>query len=304
MRGVDGRFIPVKRVTHDWNMRYLLVDDIEVMLCQNGGGSVYDGACLPQNFGLFFPLDPIESTAVNGVPLEAHTLSWLAPAREFHVYHSDVLAWVGISVGCRTVSQWPALDHGAFPIDATGHFIANTDGACLDKLKELVLRMFAVSEGAPDAWSSAAGSMLHRQLSCAIYDTVRSMNTEQPSTPGRPRLSRNEIIGSALRLMDMADRDSIHVADLCRATGVASRTLQSVFMEHFGMTPYRFLMLDRLRRIHGALQTAGPEDTVAGVCSRYGVWDFGRFAGQYQRIYGALPSRVLQRSIHRNTLFH
>lgn len=50
-----------------------------------------------------------------------------------------------------------------------------------------------------------------------------------------------------------------------------------------------------LHAIHAALRRARPDDTVSALCTRYGIRDFGRFANRYRRLFGMLPSQMLQR---------
>ena len=126
-----------------------------------------------------------------------------------------------------------------------------------------------------------------------VCEAVQAVAPLPATALGRPRLARREIIRRALARLDVSTSEALRVSDLCQAAGVSNRTLQTAFLEHFGLSPHRFLMLRRMRAIHQALQAAGPSDTVAQICGRFGVWDFGRFSSAYRRIYGEFPSRVL-----------
>jgi len=294
MRGVEGRYIPLKRDTHDWRLQSLALADIEVMLCQNGGGSIYDGACYNENFGLFFPLSKIDHLLVNGREVGDSTLTWLSAGRDFHIYNSGVLRWVGISVGHQTISRWLDLDTEGTRLDRHEHLIGHGHPQRMAELTDLVIRMFDVNDATPAILdASASRGELYEQLAHGIHDALQSMEPATTGTLGRPRMSRSEIIRCALKLLDFPLGESVRLADLCRAAGVSSRTLHAAFNEHFGVSPHRFLMLKRLRAIHEALRLAEPSETVAQICGRFGVWDFGRFSGLYRRVYGVPPSRAL-----------
>lgn len=290
MRGVDGRYTPVRRHRHDWQMQYLVLDDIEVMVCQNGSGSIYEGSCRRENFGLFFPLTDIPSLSVNGCIIGKGTLTWLASGKDFHIYNSDVLRWVGISIGCETVNRWLELEPESIYLATDRHVIGDASRVQLAVLRDLVKRLLDVYEQAPQAFSNAATSAPHDQLAWSIYEAMSSVAPAQAPAVGRPLISRADILQRATTLIESRMPHPVQVADLCRTTGVSSRTLQKVFVEHFGVGPHRYLMLRRLQAIHKALQHAEPTDSVAGICSRFGVWDFGRFASVYRKIYGCLPS--------------
>jgi hypothetical protein len=54
------------------------------------------------------------------------------------------------------------------------------------------------------------------------------------------------------------------------------------------------MTLRRLHQVREALRNAEPDElTVTSVAAQYGFWQFGRFAGQYRRLFGELPSDTL-----------
>ena len=75
----------------------------------------------------------------------------------------------------------------------------------------------------------------------------------------------------------------MHVTvDLCRATGVAERTLRNIFHEYFGVGPIRFLKVRQLQDIRQALLAAdSTHETVTRIAARFGIWDFSLFARNY-----------------------
>lgn len=87
------------------------------------------------------------------------------------------------------------------------------------------------------------------------------------------------------------------IAALCAVAGVSERTLEYAFREQLGLTPVRFLKLRRLNRVRREL--LDPEAGAAGVAAavrRAGVYDLGRFAGEYRELFGELPSQTLRRT--------
>ena len=292
MRGVDGQYIPVGKNTLSWQLSDIALADLEIMRGRNGGGAIYGGACRSENFGLFLPIFDTPAVAVNGTRMQGAMLAWLAPDRDFHIYNSDAIDWIGVAIGRTAVAHWLGLTHEDFRRDMSDHLVGQVDAASIARIRDLVDRVPGVQT--PDArLDEAAIDMLHAQLSWAIYEAVQSMDATTPPAQGRPRLPRREILDRALQVIDAAGNGPVHLSDLGRATRVSARTLHAIFMDQFGLSPYRYLVLRRLRKIHDALKAAAPGETVAGVCSRFGVWDFGRFSGLHRRIYGASPAAVL-----------
>jgi AraC-like DNA-binding protein len=88
--------------------------------------------------------------------------------------------------------------------------------------------------------------------------------------------------------------DPVTLADLCEATGVSARTLQSGFLRWTDSTPMAYLQHMRLDRARIALQLADPESvTVATIAREWGFRHMGRFAGTYLHRFGEYPAETL-----------
>jgi AraC-like DNA-binding protein len=89
---------------------------------------------------------------------------------------------------------------------------------------------------------------------------------------------------------------ALSLGDICMAAGVSPRTLQHSFQRKRGYTPMRFLRKLRLERVHDDLSQPNQGATVTETASRWGLLHFGRFAAEYQALFGEKPSQTLQRS--------
>ena len=90
---------------------------------------------------------------------------------------------------------------------------------------------------------------------------------------------------------------ALYIPELCRSIGASERTLRVCCQEQLGMSPKRFLLLRRMSLARQALRESKPtETTVTEIATRYGFWQFGRFAGEYKSLFGELPSAMLARS--------
>lgn len=90
------------------------------------------------------------------------------------------------------------------------------------------------------------------------------------------------------------------MSEVCAAAHVSQRTLQYHFERHLGMAPLKYLKIMRLnaarrelRRIarHGATRL---QSNIADIAARCGYEHASRFAGDYRRHFGALPSETLR----------
>jgi len=75
---------------------------------------------------------------------------------------------------------------------------------------------------------------------------------------------------------------------------VSQRTLEYAFREKMGITPLQFLRGYRMNCARRDSSTAAPgSTTVTTVATGWGFSELGRFAGEYRRMFGELPSQTL-----------
>lgn len=123
------------------------------------------------------------------------------------------------------------------------------------------------------------------------------MAEDSPDVPS-PRPGR-ALPADVVRVLRWS-RDHLHerlaLPALARIAGVPSRTLESHFRQFLGTTPTAWLRDARLTRAHAALlAAAGEATTISRVATDSGFTQLGRFAAQYCRRFGELPSETLRR---------
>jgi AraC-like DNA-binding protein len=88
----------------------------------------------------------------------------------------------------------------------------------------------------------------------------------------------------------------INMPKLCAEIGVPERTLRMCCSEFLGVSPTRYLLLERLNMARSALQRADPSiASVAEVARNHQFLELGRFAVTYRTTFGESPSATLQR---------
>jgi AraC-like DNA-binding protein len=97
------------------------------------------------------------------------------------------------------------------------------------------------------------------------------------------------------RVIEENPEQPLYIPEICKAIRVSGRTLRMCCQEHLGMGPKRYLLLRRLHLARRALRQAQPNTTtVTETAARFGFWQLGRFAVEYQSLFGEPPSATLR----------
>ena len=90
--------------------------------------------------------------------------------------------------------------------------------------------------------------------------------------------------------------EDIKLGDIAAAAGVCDRLLQKAFSEHCGCSPMRFVTQERLQRVRQELDRSTTDTKIVNVMMDYGFTQGGKFAREYQQLFGEKPSETLKRS--------
>jgi AraC-like DNA-binding protein len=85
------------------------------------------------------------------------------------------------------------------------------------------------------------------------------------------------------------------VGHLTEACGVSARTLFEGFRRFRSTTPMALLRNVRLEQAHADLKAAAPTENIAAVAFKWGIVHLGRFAQDYHKRFGELPSDTLRK---------
>jgi AraC-like DNA-binding protein len=246
--------------------------------------------------GLMICVDATGKMIGNGTTFGAGSVMVVPRGRQIRVTSLDAVEWITVLIPtsrfCRTAEERDALpDLGCGVIDPP------MSGE--PTFKHALMRIAkAAMAGAFDSNPLGRRDASERLVTAAR--TFLRASSESPpvaTRAGRRRMSRVGVIKLVDQwLEDQADRrPSLH--DLAQAAGVSHRTLHNAFAEQLGVSPKRFLRLRLLNAVRRALTCATGDDLrVADVVSRLGVWDWGRFSGEYWALFGELPSETLRRT--------
>lgn len=102
----------------------------------------------------------------------------------------------------------------------------------------------------------------------------------------------------AVEFMQAHHCEPLKLDDIAEAIGTSYRNLQRVFRRSTGVTVWAYLTSIRMSQARRML-VSGTSVSVTAAAFECGIAHLGRFARQYQNVYGELPSQTLKRAKER-----
>jgi AraC family ethanolamine operon transcriptional activator len=121
---------------------------------------------------------------------------------------------------------------------------------------------------------------------------VRIIGRDQILTRRETARFRTGALKRALRLIDDPDRSPLNVSALCREIGTSLSTLERAFAEEFEVSPKAYMQVKRLTVVRQQIIRSDPEELIADIANRWDFWHMGRFAAEYRKQFGQLPSET------------
>jgi len=215
------------------------------------------------------------------------------------LYHSmDISRWIVLAV------PEPHLQHAA--ITCGGRPLALPRGRATPVRLARGRRRY-LTQLADDAFTigrASASSGISPELSAEIArevvngyaEALSSAETHDP--PRGDTASRHgQLILACERLAISSESADVELADIARRSGYSRRALELIFRRSVGMPPGRWFLNARLNGALRDLLDPRPGCRVADVATKWGFRHLPRFAEQYRRAFGELPSRTLGRAL-------
>lgn len=148
---------------------------------------------------------------------------------------------------------------------------------------------------------SAIGAVLAQEISRAFVVAYVDALCEAEMAHRAPRTStawrHHLVILACERLVLATGMTDIDLTEVARRSGYTLRSIELIFRDSVGMTPGRYFMNMRLNGTLRDLLAAGTACSVTEVASRWGFRHLSRFAEQYRKAFGELPSQTLNRAV-------
>ena len=137
---------------------------------------------------------------------------------------------------------------------------------------------------------------ISRGLVVAYVDALIAADMVARTAKTSTARRHHQLILACERLMLGKGMTSLALSEVARRSGYSKRSLELIFRRGVGMPPSRWFLNIRLNGALRELIAPKADCTITDVATRWGFRHLSRFAGQYQRAFGELPSQTLARS--------
>ncbi len=185
--------------------------------------------------------------------------------------------------------------------DSVSATITELDPRAATMLRQTFLMVSDILQNREDAWGYMlaprllAGSMLGNIALAVSLSRPEQYLDAVPKSQQR----RDRIVQHAIEYMRKNASEEIGILDICDATHVSRRTLQYCFEERLNISPLQYLKALRLNQARRQLKQLiemelvhERENTIASVAALCGFNHASRFASDYKRMFGELPSKI------------
>jgi AraC-like DNA-binding protein len=263
--------------------------DFPVLAC---GAMPRDAVC----FG--FVAEGAETTRYNAASIEPDEIQ-LYPQGAEVLYHAAAPSrWIAFNVPEARVQEVSIACTGR-PLDLPRHdgISVRLERGTRNRLTQIADDAFAIgrTHGASGI-SAALAALISRELITGFVEAVWGAVVDARKRPSVAAWQYFHLVLACERLAVSSEDIDVGVDDIARRSGYSRRALELIFKRSVGMPPGRWFLNMRLNGALRDLLTPSPECHVADVATRWGFRHLPRFAEQYRKVFGELPSQTLHRT--------
>jgi AraC-like DNA-binding protein len=246
----------------------------------------------PDRVFVRFLNEPSAAFVINGVPLQRDEIIQLGRAHRYYEYSTGQINWGAMSLSSVAAAEAGIALNGFDVFQQQEPSRVIPEPGAMARLRQIHSEAVALASAAPNILREPeVARSIEQSLVGTLFNCLSEPRVHRSSWAQR---SHGEVMRRLRGMLESDPDRAFYVPEICVAIGVPERTLRACCQEQLGVSPKHYLLLRRMHLAHRALLSAGPgKTTVTEVATRFGFWHFGRFAGNYRRIFGESPSATL-----------
>ena len=242
-----------------------------------------------------FRTGPGPSLLTDGLEMQPTDIVRHSDGQGYYRRSSGLAAYASMSLPVEGMVSHGAAIAGIDLTPPQDPLIHTPPASAMVRLQRLHAAAGRLAENAPEIIANPDAA---RGLEQALIEAVLGCLDDRDDRA--PRLAQGQhaiVMRRFHQVVEESPGDPLYIPEMCKAIGVSESTLRMCCREHLGMAPKRYLWLRRMALTRRALRRTEPRATsVTATATRYGFWELGRFAVEYQRLFGESPSATLHRS--------
>jgi AraC-like DNA-binding protein len=241
-----------------------------------------------------FRTAPGPSLLSSGIEMHPSTILRRSPAHNYFQQSSGFARFGSMSL---PVNEMAAVGEAMAGFDLTpprDAMLITPPPAAMVRLQRLHAAVGELAETAPEIIANPDAA---RGLEQALIEAMAGCLGPREGRQNSVAQGQHAIVMRRFRrVVEENPEQPLYIPEICKVIRVADRTLRMVCQEHLGMGPKRYLLLRRMHMVRRVLRHAKPDaTTVTDLATRFGFWQLGRFAVEYQSLFGESPSVTLRR---------
>jgi hypothetical protein len=219
---VDGEWLINGGSDWHWTTESLGVGQCHVLRCYLHTGVITEGVAADDCYQFYVPFKN-KNWRNNGVQFHDESVLIIEPGVEYCVTTKSAEGWHGFFVPRHLVE----VKQGTRSEPVRHSYLINGKNGCADAMRGLFSKVIAEVSKNPSIESSPAMRMVETELQSLLLPLLRTSNDSDPRdgddrNPGRPKLSRREILRRSQAVLEEFDSEPVHVLELARRVGVSN----------------------------------------------------------------------------------
>lgn len=285
MPGMHVEAAVLGRPTGGWAITEADLGHVRLLRGETAAAICISGVVDENVVSFALPLGPTTAWTLDGRAGGPDHLTVLAPGAVYTLHTTKAIRWVAVRVEeSFFFERYRAL---------FGHRVCLPPAQlllCTRAQARRLRRVHAVVLGRFERHAQSQDSDFHKRMEAWIVDELAHVVArchERWAARAIPRRLR--------WLLRARPETALDIPALCSELGTSERTLRRTFQRYFGLSPARYLRVQRLHRAREILKQGESPVTVTRVAIALGFSDQGRFAADYGHLFGELPSETLRR---------
>ena len=253
---------------------------------------ILHSAMMPGRACITFRTQPGPSLLWSGVELQPNSITRHSEGESSHQLSSGSACFGAMSLPVEDMASVGATMAGCDLAPPRDPLLIAPPPTAMARLYRLHMAAGQLAEEAPEIIANPDAA---RGLEQVLIEAMIGCLGEGEAREERMAQRQHELIMRRFRrVLEENPDDALFLPEICGAINVSDRTLRLCCQEHLGMGPKRYLLLRQMHLARRALREGAPSAaTVTEIATRYGFWQFGRFSGEYNSLFGELPSATL-----------